>query len=47
MTLEIILLTGSPREAMYKAFQLYRFVINCLIYRYEVLYSWKQAICDW
>jgi hypothetical protein len=46
MTLQVIPLIGPPREALYKAFQLYCFVINSLIYRYEVLNGWKQAICD-
>jgi hypothetical protein len=46
MTLQIVLLIGPPREATYKAFQLYCFVINSLVNRDEVLYSWKQAICN-
>lgn len=47
MPLQIVFLIGPPREALYEAFQLYCFVVNRLIYRYEVLNSWKQAVCDW
>lgn len=46
MTLQKTLLIRPPREALYKAFQLYCFVIDSLIYRYEVLNGWKQAVCD-